>query len=200
MVVSPTTGVHGVGLPGTAATPPTTGWISGEADKRELKRAAAAAGVPTLTDASVGYYMDVQESKLREAVDGHGIGVARRGYELTLSLPGALAFAAGSAELGAASRAVLAPIAAVLQQYDKTVIEVAGHVDATLAPGTAEALSQRRAAAVAAFLEEHGVRKARVVAVGAGAAHPVAADGSAQNRAKNDRIELNLAPLTRATG
>lgn len=187
-------------LAGSASNGAAVGWISGENSKQSLRRAASSAGVAELADASVNYYMDVQEAKLREQLDGSGVGVVRKGNDVTLSLPGGLAFATDSVELNAAFGGVLESVAGVLKKYDKTVIEVAGHTDSTGSREHNQALSEQRAAAVAAFLEKRGVLKRRIVTVGAGETRPVAGNDSAAGRAKNRRVELTVAPLARTSG
>jgi outer membrane protein OmpA-like peptidoglycan-associated protein len=183
---------------GTA--PAASGWISGEAAKQSLRHAAAGAGVGQLAGGAAGYYMDVQEAKLRAQLDGSGIAVTRQGEDLTLSLPGSAAFAGDGADLNPGYGAVLDSVAAVLRQYDKTVIEVAGHADGSGDAGVAQALSERRAAAVAASLERRGVLKSRVITVGAGGTRPLVSGDSAAARARNGRVEVTLAPLVAAGG
>jgi len=194
------------GAPGGAQSGPppaataAAGWVSGEDSKQDVRRAATGAGVGTLAGGSAGYYMDVQEAKLREQLDGTGVGVTRKGDEITLSLPGGLAFAPDSADLNAAFGAVLDAVAAVLKKYDKTVIEVAGHTDSAGSREHNQVLSERRAGAVAAYLEKRGVLKSRVVTIGAGETRPIASNASADGRARNRRVELTLAPLAPGKG
>ena len=176
------------------------GWISGEDSKQDLRRAATVAGVGTLAGGTAGYYMDVREAKLREQLDGSGVGVTRRGDEITLAMPAGLAFAPDSADLNAAFGGVLDKVAAVLKRYDKTVIEVAGHTDSAGSREHNQVLSERRAAAVAAYLEKRGVLKSRVVTVGAGETRPIASNATADGRARNRRVELTLSPLAPAKG
>jgi outer membrane protein OmpA-like peptidoglycan-associated protein len=198
--VSPATGGHEISASASASGGAAAGWISGESSKQSLRRAATGAGVGELAGGSVGYYMDVQESKLREQLDGSGVGVVRKGDEVTLSLPGNLAFAADSADLNAAFDGVLDAVAVVLRKYDKTVIEVAGHTDGTGGHEHNQALSERRAAAVAAYLEKRGILKGRIVAVGAGETRPVASNETSDGRARNRRVELTVAPLAATRG
>lgn len=197
--VGPAGGTHELTMPaqGSGAV---AGWVSGEDSKQDLRRAATGAGVGTLAGGSVGYYMDVQQATLRERLDGSGVGVTRKGDEITLTMPGSLAFASDGAELNAAFGGVLDALAAVLQKYDKTVIEVAGHTDSAGSREHNQALSERRAAVVAAYLEKRGVLKSRVVAIGAGEARPIASNASTEGRARNRRVELTLSPLASASG
>jgi outer membrane protein OmpA-like peptidoglycan-associated protein len=190
----------GAAAPAAGGGPPAAGWISGDAAKDSLRRAATGAGVGELAGNSVGYYMDVQEAKLREQLDGSGIGVIRKGNDLTLNMPGSLAFAPDSAELNPAFAGALESVATVLKKYDKTVIEVAGHTDSAGSREHNQALSERRAAAVATFLEKRGVLKSRITTIGAGETRPVASNNSADGRARNRRVELTLSPIARAAG
>jgi outer membrane protein OmpA-like peptidoglycan-associated protein len=198
--VNPSTGAREIALPGSGSGGAASGWISGESSKQSLRRAATSAGVAELAGGSVSYYMDVQESKLREQLDGSGVGVVRKGNDVTLSLPGSLAFASDSAELNGAFAGVLDAIAVVLKKYDKTVIEVAGHTDSSGSREHNQVLSQQRAAAVAAALAKRGVLKSRIATIGAGETHPIAGNDSADGRARNRRVELTLAPLARTGG
>jgi outer membrane protein OmpA-like peptidoglycan-associated protein len=195
----PAAGAHG-----TAAAAPAsgaaTGWISGEDSKQDVRKAAADAGVGTLAGGSVGYYMDVQEAKLRQLLDGSGVGVHRNGDEITLTMPGGLAFAPDSADLDPAFGSVLDAVARVLKKYEKTVVEVAGHTDSAGSREHNQVLSGRRAAAVAADLERRGVLASRVVTLGAGETHPLASNATTEGRARNRRVELTLSPLAPPKG
>jgi len=74
--------------------------------------------------------MDRQEAKLRHQLAGTGVSVTRMGDNITLNMPGNITFGSASAELNPAStRAQLVNI--VLKEYEKTVVEVAGHTDST---------------------------------------------------------------------
>ena len=123
--------------------------------------------------------------------------MTRKGNEVTLTMPGSVAFATDSADLNPAFGGVLDSIAVVLKKYDKTIIEVAGHTDSTGSREHNQLLSERRAAAVAAALERHGILKSRIAVVGAGETRPVAGNDSASGRARNRRVELTVSPLAR---
>jgi outer membrane protein OmpA-like peptidoglycan-associated protein len=189
----PSAAEHGSAAAAPAAT--AAGWISGENSKQDVRKAATGAGVATLAGGSVSYYMDVQDAKLRQLLDGSGVGVHRKGDEITLTMPGSLAFAPDSADLNPAFGSVLDAVARVLKKYEKTVVEIAGHTDSAGSREHNQILSERRAAAVAADLEQRGVLKSRVVTLGAGETHPVASNANAEGRARNRRVELTLSPL-----
>jgi outer membrane protein OmpA-like peptidoglycan-associated protein len=112
-------------------------------------------------------------------------------------MPGNITFASDSAELNPSFYSVLNSVNIVLKQYEKTVVEVAGHTDSTGAPEYNQKLSERRANSVAQYLEGQGLRTDRVITVGAGETHPVATNDTPDGRQANRRVELTLTPLTK---
>ncbi|MBP7609352.1 MAG: OmpA family protein [Steroidobacteraceae bacterium] len=154
----------------------------------------AAAGA--LVGGSVGYYQDKQEAKLRQQMAGTGVDVVRSGDNITLDMPGGVTFAFDSADLNAQFYPVLDKVAATLAEYDKTVIEVAGHTDSVGSDAYNQQLSERRASSVASYLSSHGVKQARILTVGAGEAHPVATNETDDGRAQNRRVEITIVPVT----
>ncbi|MEI8259029.1 MAG: OmpA family protein [Deltaproteobacteria bacterium] len=179
--------------PMTAAS----GWVGGVAARDGQRRAALAAGVPALTADAVPYYVDVEEARLREQLAGTGVDVVRLGDELRLRLPGGTLFQPDRADLAAPAHALLDAVAAVLQKFDKSLVEVAGYADSSGAADHNQALSERRAEAVSEYLRGRGVRRARVATIGAGEARPVGSNATADGRARNRRIELTLSPLVK---
>ncbi|MGH8232450.1 MAG: OmpA family protein, partial [Steroidobacteraceae bacterium] len=65
-----------------------------------------------------------------------------------------------------------------------------GHTDSRGSDSYNDALSQRRAEAVAQALESRGVDSSRIDAVGRGKALPVATNDTAAGRQQNRRVEL----------
>ncbi|MCG6203284.1 OmpA family protein [Rhodopseudomonas sp. HC1] len=99
-------------------------------------------------------------------------------------------FERGSAEITQASLPVLKQLAEVIAHCPAATIEVAGHTDAAGKKSANEALSKRRAEAVVDSLTKAGIGSAKLTAVGYGASKPLAANGTADARAKNRRIEF----------
>jgi len=73
------------------------------------------------------------------------------------------------------------------------VVVVVGHADLREKGGAAQNLSEQRAAAVKAFLVRRGLEGNRVYAEGKGASQPVADNRTAEGRAKNRRVEIEVA-------
>ncbi len=166
------------------------------AGNNPFKSAMIGAAAGALVGGSVGYYMDKQEAKLRQQMAGTGVDVVRKGDNITLDMPGGVTFAFDSSDLNAQFYPVLDKVAATLTEYDKTVIEVAGHTDSVGSDAYNQQLSEKRANSVASYLSSHGVNRTRVVTVGAGEAHPVATNDTEEGRAQNRRVEITIVPVT----
>jgi outer membrane protein OmpA-like peptidoglycan-associated protein len=163
----------------------------------KLQNALIGAGVGALAGGGVGYYMDVQEAKLRQRLEGTGVSVTRMGDNITLNMPSNITFALNSSDLNAQFFNALDGVSMVLKEYDKTVIEVAGHTDSSGSDQYNQALSERRAQAVAGYLSSHGVKTQRLITIGAGEGHPVASNDTEQGRSANRRVELTIVPVTK---
>ncbi|MFP4561555.1 MAG: OmpA family protein [Thiohalorhabdus sp.] len=177
-----------------AATGAVAGLITGNHD---AKRAVVGAGIGALAGGAVGGYMDQQEAELRQELEGTGVGVTREGDQLVLNMPGNVTFEHDSSSLNAEFFDVLGSVAKVLEEYEKTVIHVAGFTDSTGSESYNQRLSERRAEAVASYLRGQGILEERLVTRGYGESHFVASNDTAEGRAQNRRVELTLEPVTK---
>jgi len=144
------------------------GLITGDSSMERKKRALVGAGLGALAGAGVGTYMDRQEAKLRAELERTGVSVTRIGDNITLNMPGNITFATNSADLNANFFEVLNSVALIVNEYNQTVIEVAGHTDSVGSDADNQSLSDRRAGAVAAYLGTRSVRTDRIITVGEG--------------------------------
>jgi outer membrane protein OmpA-like peptidoglycan-associated protein len=172
------------------------GIATGDNSKERRKRALIGAGVGGLSGAGIGYYMDQQEAKLRQRLEGTGVSVTRHGENITLNMPSNITFGTNEASIQPGFADVLGSVALVLKEYPKTIIEAAGHTDSTGSDQYNQLLSERRAEAVAGALRREGVDDRRIVARGYGEQYPIASNGTPVGREQNRRVELTLAPLT----
>ena len=154
------------------------------------------AGIGALAGGSVGVYMDKQEAALRAELEGTGVSVVREGDNITLLMPGNVTFATNSSDLSPAFFDVLASVSKVLDKYDQTVVEVAGHTDSTGSDAYNQALSERRSASVAAYLQSQGVDPQRMITIGLGESMPVADNSTPEGRQQNRRVEITMVPVT----
>ena len=97
-----------------------------------------------------------------------------------------------SARLTPAGEKALAPQAAYLKANPDTKVVVAGYTDSTGPEAYNLRLSQRRAEAAKAYLVQNGVKPCRLTAKGYGETNFVAGNDTAQGRAQNRRIELEI--------
>ena len=172
------------------------GLASGDDAVERRQRALIGAGVGALAGGAVGYYMDRQEAELRAELQGTGVSVYRDGDNITLNMPGNVTFATNSADLSPAFFEVLTSVSKVLSKYDQTVVEVAGHTDSTGSDAYNQALSERRSASVAQYLETQEVDPQRMITVGMGESMPVADNNTANGRQANRRVEITMVPIT----
>lgn len=179
-----------------AAAGAVAGLVTGDSSMERKKRALVGAGIGALAGGGAGAYMDRQEAKLRAELDRTGVSVTRIGDNITLNMPGNVTFATDSAGLNANFYEVLNSVALVLDEYDQTVVEVAGHTDSTGSEAYNQQLSEQRAASVASYLTTRGVLYERMIEVGMGEMRPVADNSSEAGRQANRRVELTLVPLT----
>ena len=170
--------------------------IGALAGRDRAKGALIGAGAGALAGGAVGAYMDYQESKLRQRLAGTGVSVTRVGNDIILNMPGNITFDVDRADIRPSFYEVLNSVVIVVQEYDKTIIEVMGHTDNTGSDAYNLELSQRRAAAVASYLKAQQVNPTRVLSQGFGEQHPIADNDSAEGRQANRRVELRLTPLT----
>lgn len=172
------------------------GLISGDDAVERRQRALIGAGLGALAGGAVGNYQDRQEAELRAQLEGTGVSVTRLGDNITLNMPGSVTFATDSSDLKPAFFDVLNSVALVLDEYEKTIVEVAGHTDSTGSDAYNQSLSERRADSVARYLQTQGVSSQRIITVGMGERRPVADNTTADGRQANRRVEITLVPLT----
>ncbi|HSM32432.1 MAG TPA: OmpA family protein [Woeseiaceae bacterium] len=179
-----------------AAAGVVAGLMSGDDAVERRQHALIGAGVGALAGGAVGNYMDKQEAKLRAELQGTGVSVTRIGDNITLNMPGNVTFDTDSAGLRPQFFGVLNSVGKVLTEYDKTVIEVAGHTDSTGSDSYNMQLSQRRANTVGEYLYTQGIMDQRIISVGMGEHHPIADNSTPEGRQINRRVEITLVPIT----
>ncbi len=171
------------------------GLLTGGSAVERRQHALIGAGVGGLAGGAIGTYQDRQEAVLRDKLQGSGVSVTRSGDNITLNMPGNVTFAFNSSNLDQQFYPVLSSVASVLKEYDKTVVEVAGHTDSIGGDDVNQRLSEQRANSVTQFLVAQNVNPQRFITVGAGKRHPIASNDTEAGRAANRRVEITLVPV-----
>jgi len=172
------------------------GLLTGDSSAERKKRALILGGAGGLTGGAVGNYMDRQEAKLRAQLQGTGVSVTRSGNNIILNMPGNVTFQTNSADINAGFYPVLNSVGIVLKEFDKTIVDVAGHADGTGPEDKNMELSQRRAGSVSSYLAAQGINAQRLVTTGYGEARPIASNDTTEGRQQNRRVEITLVPVT----
>lgn len=154
------------------------------------------AGIGALAGGGVGLYMDNQEAKLRDRLEGSGVSVTRNGDYIILNMPSNITFATDESDIRPAFYDVLNSVAIVLREFNQTLVDVNGHTDSDGSDEYNEELSSRRANSVAQYLVSQQLDSQRFSVQGYGEGQPVASNTSATGKAQNRRVEIQIVPLT----
>jgi len=158
------------------------------------KGALIGAGVGAAVGSGVGYYMDTQEKRLRQHLEGTGVRVQRQGENIKLIMPGNITFANDSATLNTPFYPILDSVGLVLKEFNKTSINISGYTDSTGRDFYNQQLSEHRANNVASYVVRTGVAHGRIQSRGFGERFPIADNESVMGRAQNRRVEISLRP------
>ena len=165
------------------------GVLIGNESRERRRNAAIGAGIGALTGGAVGVYMDRQEAALRRELQGTGVSVTRMGDNIVLNMPGNVTFATDQADIRSEFYPVLNSVVRVLEEYEKTLIHVSGHTDATGTADWNQRLSERRAGSVAGYLGAQGVQTVRILS-----------QGFAANRDRVARHDVARVPVQQVRG
>lgn len=158
------------------------------------KRIFIGAAIGALAGAAVGDYMDKQEQAFRDELAGSGVEVVREGDNIRLVMPSNITFATDQSYISSGFHNTLDAIAKVMNKYEKTYLSVEGHTDSTGAADYNMNLSEQRAASVKSYLVNSNILPARVSTRGYGESRPIADNSSANGRALNRRVEIQIVP------
>ncbi len=158
------------------------GNVPTEADRDTMERllAANAAGIPYVNRTEVAQVPSLSEEERRTFLD-----------EVAAILQAAhITFESGSARLTPEGKATVEKIGEVLLAHPSVRVEIAGHTDSDGDDEANLALSQTRVEQVRKALSRQGVDPWRMRAKGYGEDHPIAPNDTAENKAKNRRVEF----------
>ena len=149
---------------------------------------------------AVGAYMDKQkkdlEKNLAQEIKVHQARVDEMPNNiLRVTMTGDTSFNTNSTDIKPGFHSTLDKIADVVVRYNKTALTVAGHTDDVGSAQYNQGLSERRARAVAQYLESKKVNDARLSVVGKGESMPISSNATEGGRAENRRVEIYVQPV-----
>ncbi|GAC1452412.1 MAG: OmpA family protein [Steroidobacteraceae bacterium] len=128
-----------------------------------------------------------EAAELQRQIDALQAKVTDRGLVLTL---GDVLFESGRSDLKAGAAGNLSKLVAFLTKYPERVVAIEGYTDNVGSDDYNQALSQRRAESVKAYLVRSGIESGRLSASGMGKNDPVADNDSAIGRQQNRRVAV----------
>lgn len=164
---------------------------SNRIDELEALIAAKDANLRNLKDAI---------SKALTDFEGKGLTVEQRDGKVYVSLENKLLFDSGSWTVGANGRTAVKQLGSVLGDNPDIAVLIEGHTDDVPYGGSGNLkgnwdLSAKRATAIVNILRENkSIDPKNLTAAGRGEYAPVAPNDTAENKAKNRRIEVILTP------
>ena len=162
---------------------------------RALKMRAAK--IQALSPAAAPSYIAELDGELRTQTAGIGLDILQVGNGVVVRIPAALTFDSGSAAVKPEFDATLLEIAREVKTHSRTYVDVFAHSDLTGTAQGNQALSEKRAAAVATYLAAHGVLRARIASKGLGETAPLYDPESGEaEKAANRRVEIRVLPYT----
>lgn len=156
-----------------------------------------AAKIQPLPVGAAATYMAELDRELRTQTAGIGLDVLQVGNGIVIRIPAELTFPAGSAAVRPEFDATLLEISRTVKTRNRTYVDVFAHTDTSGTEQVNQALSDKRAAAVATYLAGHGVAKARIASKGLGKSAPLYnPEVDETQKAANRRVEIRLLPYT----
>ncbi len=142
----------------------------------------------------IGNQLDQQAAELRQQLANQGITVTNAGDRLIVTVPNDITFDTDSSTVRPALRADLVRVGQNLVNYPNSTVQVIGHTDSDGEASYNQALSERRARSVADILQANGVNSARISTIGLGENRPAASNLTAEGKARNRRVDIEIIP------
>ena len=127
--------------------------------------------------------------------EGYDVAFDATAGTVTVTLPNAILFDSGKAELKNATNKDLDHVLSVAKgQYAGRAIDVVGHTDSDPIKKSQWKdnwqLSSERALTVVRYMVSHGIDKDKIRAVGRGDSKPLASNSTSAGKAKNRRVDI----------
>lgn len=164
------------------------GAVIGKATGNTALGAILGATVGGVTGAVIGRKMDKQAEEIKNEVPGAKVERVEEG--IVVEFNNKILFGFDKADLGENAKGSLDELVTILNKYPDTNIEVQGHTDDTGTDTYNQGLSERRAAAVAAYLRSHNINSSRITTKGFGESAPKYDNATADGQSMNRRVDF----------
>jgi outer membrane protein OmpA-like peptidoglycan-associated protein len=151
------------------------------------KGAAIGAAAGAILGGGVGNYLDKQAKELEQLAE-----TKRTENGIITTMKGNLLFDSGKADLKPAAIDSVNQISDIIKKYPEDKVLVIGYTDDVGPSDVNQRLSEQRAQAVRLAMIARGIPSASIEPVGMGEAGPTAPNTTAEGRAKNRRVELQI--------
>lgn len=128
-----------------------------------------------------------ETEELQRQITDLNAQITDRGMVVTL---GDVMFETGMSELRGGTPDNLDKLVAFLDRFESRTVMIEGHTDSVGSESSNQALSQRRADSVQAYLANNGIARNRISSHGLGENSPIADNESPTGRQQNRRVEV----------
>ncbi|HEX5653577.1 MAG TPA: OmpA family protein [Chitinophagaceae bacterium] len=173
-----------IGAAGGAAAGAVIGKVAGNT----ALGAIIGATVGGVTGAVIGRQMDKQAEEMKKDIPD--ATVERVGEGIVIEFNNKILFGFNKSNLSGEAENNLAKLIPILQKYPDTNIEVQGHTDSRGTIRYNQALSERRASTVTAYLSGNGTAFSRFTTIGFGETLPKYQNNSEEGQLQNRRVEF----------
>lgn len=142
--------------------------------------------------AYIGNRMDKQAQEIENTIPGAEVTRVGEGINVTFDETSGVYFATESYSLNSKSETTLNKLAAIFNEYPKSIILVEGHTDNTGSESYNMTLSKNRAQSVTSYLSNKGISTGRLTTKWYGETQPKYDNSTAEGRSNNRRVELAI--------
>lgn len=174
-----------------AGTGAVIGGLIGKKSGNTATGAILGAAIGGAGGAVIGKVMDKQKKEIEEEL-GDDAEVERVGEGIRVRFDSGILFKVGSANLSETAKGDLRKLAGTLTEYPDTDVLVEGHTDSSGSDELNQGLSERRAAAVANYINSREISRSRLVTRGHGETQPIADNATKEGKAQNRRVEIAI--------
>lgn len=152
------------------------------------------ATVGGVAGAIIGKKMDKQAEEIAKEIPNAEVIHQEGEQGIVVNFNSKVLFGTDKSDLSDKSKTTIDDLAQILNKYPDTDLTIQGHTDSTGPDAYNQTLSEKRAASVASYLKDQGVKAERLTSVGFGETLPVADNATAEGRSENRRVSFVIVP------